>query len=82
MRTNFIAVTKLKAGAYYEGHCRNASIARWNGRVFVYWRYKLGERFLEEINAPENDSVYDVFYAEKEMDINTIARDIPIESRE
>jgi len=57
---------KLIPGFYYSGHCRNANIARWDGEKFIHWRYKLGENFLEEIWAPEDEAIYDVFYAFEE----------------
>ena len=57
----------LETGEYYIGQCRNASVARWNGKVFVYWRTKFNDTFLEEIKCPEDDKVYDVFYAEKKV---------------
>jgi len=41
----------LKHGAYYDGRCRNASIARWDGNrnCFIHWRTKFCDKFLEEI---------------------------------
>jgi hypothetical protein len=63
-----IAKKDLIEGAYYKGHCRNAYIARWNGTVFIYWRTKFGQKFLEEICHPEDDNIYDVFVAEEKID--------------
>ena len=71
-----IAKESLKVGHYYKGSCRNASIARWNGRVFVHWRYKFGETFAEEISCPEDEKCYDVFYAQEELD--TVDKEIPL----
>jgi hypothetical protein len=64
-----IAVADLKHGAYYEGRCRNATVARWNAdrQVFVHWRTKFNETFLEEIKHPEHDKHFDVFVVEKEI---------------
>lgn len=61
-----IAKEDLIHGAYYKGHCRNAEIARWNKvrNVFVHWRYKFGETFLEEIRYPGDDN-YDCFIVER-----------------
>lgn len=58
---------QLAHGAYYRGICRNATIARWNAtrQVFHHWRHKFGETFLEDIKAPEDEQVYDVFYAQE-----------------
>ena len=57
---------QLVHGTYYRGRCRNASIARWNAniRVFVHWRTKFGNTFLEEICAPEDENRFDVFVTE------------------
>ena len=76
--TPIIEKKDLKHGAYYEGTCRNASIARWDaiGNVFTHWRTKFGHTYLEEINCPEDDKTYDVFIAIKE--IPTPTKGIPI----
>lgn len=57
---------ELVAGCYYYGQCRNATIARWDGEKFIHWRTKFGEKFLEEIWAPEDEAIFDVFYAFEE----------------
>ena len=53
----------LRHGVYYYGRCRNASIARWDAarQVFVHWRMKFHDIFLEEINCREDDLHHDVF---------------------
>lgn len=58
----------LVHGAYYEGHCRNADVARWNADIqkFKYRRFKFGGWFIEEICHPDDDQHYDVFVPEKE----------------
>jgi hypothetical protein len=58
--------SELIHGAYYNGNCRNASVARWdaNRNLFVHWRTKFGERFLETILHPEDDDRHDVFEVE------------------
>ena len=55
----------LVDGAYYRGQCRNAGVARWFAAQdrFTYWRNKFGCRFIEDIMHPDDDQVYDVFYA-------------------
>lgn len=60
----FIAKKDLKHGAYYKGHCRNARVAMWDqpNNVFWYMRKKFGQTFSEEINHPEDDHGYDLFY--------------------
>jgi hypothetical protein len=62
----FIAKKDLIDGAYYQGDCRNASVARWDMKTnsFYHWRTKFGSRFIEEINHPDDDQVYDVFIPE------------------
>lgn len=74
-----IAKVDLEHGAYYVGHCRNASEARWdeNKQCFIHWRTKFGSKFLEEIKHPEDEKHFDVFVVEKK--INIIAEDIPLE---
>lgn len=53
---------KLEVGAFYYGKCRNAGQAQWNGKVFIYKRTKFGDTFLEEIEHPEDDRGFDVFF--------------------
>lgn len=62
-------------GSYYSGTCRNASEARWDKdhNHFVYWRYKFGETFLEEIDHPEDDRGFDTFKPEQKLDTPTKA---------
>lgn len=61
-----IAKENLVDGAYYNGRCRNASIARWSAatQTFFYIRSKFGYEFVEAIKCPEDDKKYDVFVAE------------------
>lgn len=58
-----IPKSELIDGEYYYGHCRNASTARWDaaGNCFVYWRHKFHDKFLEDINHPEDDNGFDLF---------------------
>jgi hypothetical protein len=51
-------------GAYYQGSCRNATVARWSAKDerFYYWRFKFGDRFVEDIRHPEDDDGHDVFH--------------------
>jgi len=71
-----LAKEALKIGAYYCGHCRNSSLARWTGDRFVYWRGKFGMTFLEEIFHPEDDPFYDVF--EPYYEVTDIDKEIPL----
>ena len=59
----------LKDGAYYEGTCRNARVARWNAKLnrFFYTRSKFGSKFTEGINCPEDDNGFDLFFPYKEV---------------
>lgn len=52
---------ELVIGKTYNGFCRNASEAVWNGKVFTYKRYKFGDTFDEDINHYEDDDGYDLF---------------------
>ena len=51
--------------AYYKGKCRNAPIAMWDGKKFFYIRRKFIDTFVEEINCPEDDRGFDVFFAQE-----------------
>ena len=66
-RKGIIPKKDLKKGRYYFGDCRNASVALWNGYVFVYMRNKFGYKFPEEINHLEDDDGYDLFVPLKEI---------------
>ena len=59
----------LEHGAYYAGRCRNAEIARWNGKTeqFYHWRYKFGSFFIETIKHPEDEDRYDVFVVDHKI---------------
>jgi hypothetical protein len=74
-----VAKKDLVHGAYYTGRCRNASEARWNAdkQVFVYWRTKFSSTFLEEINHPEDDKMFDVFVVKEIVEVPT--KEIPFE---
>ena len=80
-RKGMIQKKDLVDGAYYEGECRNAEVARWNGKkeVFVYLRTKFNETFPEEIKHPDDDNRYDVFIARKL--IKNPKTEIPLEGR-
>lgn len=60
----------LKAGVWYKGECRNASVAFWDGHKFTHMRYKLGAWFPETIACPEDEEHYDVFYPQGEIITN------------
>ena len=64
-----IPKAELVVGQEYPGHCRNASKAVWNGKVFQYMRKKFGSEFLEQINHYEDDNNdgIDVFVPVKEI---------------
>ena len=76
MREETIKKEELVAGQYYRGHCRNASIARWDGEVFTHWREKFGYVYLENIHCPEDEERYDVFYAHEP--VTTPDKEIPL----
>jgi hypothetical protein len=71
--TPVIPKAELKHGAYYEGSCRNASVARWDGvvQLFTHWRTKFGRKFVETIHCPEDEQDFDVFIAKKVVDFGT-----------
>jgi len=51
----------LVVGGVYLGQCRNARVAKWEGKRFVHWRVKFRSVFEERINHPEDDDGFDVF---------------------
>ena len=56
---------ELVDGQWYLGACRNAKQARWNAekQKFEYLRTKFGSTFWDEIEHPEDDRGYDLFFA-------------------
>jgi len=58
----------LVVGVTYEGNCRNASTAVWNGNHFVYMRTKFGSTFEEDIKYPTDENFYDVFIPWSKVD--------------
>jgi hypothetical protein len=77
---DFIPKDKLEHGGYYEGMCRNASVARWDAvkEVFWHWRTKFGSTFPETIKHPSDEDVFDVFYPMKVTSTDHI-KEIPME---
>ena len=61
IRCGAIPKSQLEVGATYEGSCRNAHEAVWDGFQFEYTRYKFGSSFKEKINHFEDDNGYDLF---------------------
>lgn len=59
-----VAKKDLVDGGYYIGHCRNATIARWNKELnlFFYVREKFGDSFVESIRHPEDEDGCDLFW--------------------
>lgn len=62
-----IRKSDLKKDTYYFGACRNASVALWNGDVFIYMRTKFGYIYSEKINHLEDDNGFDLFIPLKEV---------------
>ncbi len=58
-----IPTDELVHGAYYEGDCRNAFVARWNAneQQFYYTRYKYGTTFTDTIAHISFTTRFDVF---------------------
>ncbi len=73
---NTLAKDQLVHGKYYEGTCRNATLARWNieRNRFFHWRVKFGHHFVEAICHPDDEQHYDVFLANREVE----APELPI----
>lgn len=59
----FIPLNHLEHGKFYQGKCRNAKWAYWDGveGKFYYIREKFGSEFIESIFPIEKDNGYDLF---------------------
>ena len=68
IRCGAIPKDKLEVGATYEGTCRNADKATWNGKYFDYKRYKFGEWEDAKINHFQDDNGYDLFVPIKKVE--------------
>jgi hypothetical protein len=75
-----IPKSDLVHGRYYYGRCRNASIARWDGikEIFIHWRQKFGDVFLEEIKCREDELHFDVFDPFAEFEFDHSVKPIPV----
>ncbi len=60
---------ELVAGREYNGVCRNATKAIWDGKKFAYRRRKFGSTYTERIKHYEDDDEqgYDVFVPIEEL---------------
>lgn len=56
---------ELVDGQWYLGACRNSEYARWNAKTqkFDYRRQKFSQIFWDEIEHPEDDTGFDLFFA-------------------
>jgi len=63
-------------GAYYQGICRNASVAKWDAKnnVFWYMRNKFGYCYKEDINYIADDNGYDLFIPFVKLDDRDVVR--------
>lgn len=68
IRCGAIPKKDLIIGREYEGDCRNAGQAKWNGETFEYTRYKISGTFVDKINHFEDDNNYDLFIPMKLID--------------
>lgn len=67
IRCGAIPKKDLEIGATYIGDTRNADKAVWNGKEFVYKRYKWGEYFEDTVNHFEDDDGYALFVPLKKV---------------
>lgn len=81
MEYKHIPKEQLVHGFYYKGKCRNATVARWCNQMqlFVYRRRKFGTSFLESIRCPEDEHIWDVFYAEEIIQPEDVTEEISLE---
>lgn len=70
IRCGAISKEQLEIGIKYEGKCRNATVAIWNGENFDYKRYKFGMWFDDKINHFQDDNGYDLFVPLKKIENN------------
>lgn len=61
IRCGAIPKSELKIGQWYEGDTRNSTKALWNGKVFLYERYKWGTYYIDKVNHFEDDDGYALF---------------------
>jgi len=66
-KKGIIRKSDLIKNRYYQGKCRNADVALWNGFEFVYMRNKFNYTFPETIKHMEDDYGNDLFIAFKEV---------------
>ena len=59
---------QLKVGQWYEGTCRNAHQAQWDGKKFWYKRYKWGMTYNDDIDHFDSSIETDVFVPFKEIE--------------
>ena len=69
IRCGAIPKEKLVVGKCYEGSCRNASKAVWDGDKFTYKRTKFGYTYNEDINHFQDDDGFDLFVPLKEINV-------------
>lgn len=69
IRCGAIPKEKLVVGKCYEGSCRNASNAVWDGDKFTYGRTKFGYTYDEDINHFQDDDGFDLFVPLKEINV-------------
>lgn len=81
-KERLIPVSRLVTCAFYEGSCRNASVAVWDGilKVFTYVRHKFGQPYLEEISTVEQDTGYDLFLPHYEIKDHTDPRVVELKN--
>jgi len=75
-----LAKSELKVGAYYEGECRNSDVARWNGKVFLFWRSKFRDVFIDDVPHFE-DREHGMDYYEPFREVEYTELEIPLDGR-
>lgn len=70
IRCGAIPKDKLIVGKTYLGNCRNTDKATWNGKCFVYNRYKNWSYYEDEINHFQDDDGHDLFVPIKQLTMN------------
>jgi hypothetical protein len=58
-----LSKSELKIGSYYEGECRNSGVARWNGNVFLFWRSKFADVYIDNVPHFEDEEPGMDFFA-------------------
>lgn len=58
---NIVPLKELITGGVYRGLSIGTQKAYWDGERFLYFPYKCLDPYIETIEHPDNDNIFDVF---------------------